>query len=151
MTFANLLEALSKTIGVPVEDAGGAAAINVDGTTIILQDAGELLLIRADLGEIPQYGREALLASAMEANFLYQGTGGSTLALNPDDGHLNIHKYNWLERLDPESTFNLLENFADTVNAWSNLIEDYRPVAQASSERPEDTVDHLGNDDIMKV
>ena len=35
----------------------------------------------------------------MKANFLYQGTGGATLAVNPADGRLHVHKYNWMERL----------------------------------------------------
>ncbi len=150
MTFAFLLESLSKSLGVTIEDAGGAAAIDIDDTTIILQDAGDLLLVHADLGEIPEYGREALLASTMEANYLYQGTGGATLALNPDDGHLHIQKYNWMERLDPETTFDMLEHLADTINTWRSIIKDYRPVPQ-DTEPCEKDVNNLDNDYVMKV
>ena len=64
----------------------------------LLQDAGELLLLRAEVGDIPKGGKAAILSSAMEANFLYQGTGGATLADDPSDGRLHIHKYNWMDR-----------------------------------------------------
>lgn len=150
MTFANLLESLSKSIGITIEDAGGAAAIEIDGTTIILQDAGDLLLLRAELCEIPEYGREALLAAAMEANYLYQGTAGSTLSLNPDDGHLHIQKYNWMDRLDPEATFDMLERFADTINMWRKIVEDFHPDAQKTEDNKEN-IAPLGNQGFLKV
>lgn len=132
MTFGGILEALGGRLGVEIENAGGASAVEIDGTVVVLQDAGEFLLLRAEIGELPDEGRDALVASAMKANFLYQGTGGSTLALDPDSGRLVIQKYNWLERLDPESAFDMLERFADTVAAWQRIVADYRPVAETT-------------------
>ena len=129
MTFGGLIESLGERLGVEIEDAGGAAAVEIDGAVVILQDAGELLLLRAEVGELPEEGREALLAAAMRANFLYQGTGGSTLALDPNVGRLVIQKYNWLERLDPETAFAMLERFADTAAAWRRILADFRPDA----------------------
>ncbi len=151
MTFDNLLESLSKSIGIAIEDAGGAAAIEIDGTTIILQDAGNLLLLRADLGEIQESGREHLIAAAMEANYLYQGTGGSTLAINPEDGHLHIQKYNWIERLDPETTFDMLERFADTINTWRKIVVDFSAVAQKTEDAEEENDAPLGNQGFLRV
>ena len=132
MTFEDLLGALSKTLGIEIEDAGGAAAVDIDGTVVVLQDAGEMLLMRAEIGEFPPDGKEDLLRSAMEANFLYQGTGGATLAVNPADGHLHIQKYNWLERLDADMAFDMLERFADTIAVWQKVLADYRPVAETA-------------------
>ncbi len=134
MTFEDLIGALSRTLGVEIEDAGGAAAVEIDGTVVVLQDAGEMLLMRAEIGEFPQEGKEALMRSAMEANYLYQGTGGATLAVNPADGHLHIQKYNWLERLDANMAFDMLERFADTIAAWRKVLADFRPVAEAAAK-----------------
>ena len=58
----------------------------------------------------------------MEANFLYQGTGGSTLAVNPNDGHLHLQKYNWLGRLDADKALDMLSRFADSVALWKRII-----------------------------
>jgi len=49
-------------------------------------------LVRADLGEIPPDRRDAFAYAALEANYLYQGTGGATLAVNPADSHLHLQK-----------------------------------------------------------
>lgn len=125
MTFANLLEMLGRRLGLEIENAGGAAALEIDGKTVVLQDAGELLLLRTVVGEVPKEGREAILATAMEANFLYRGTGGATLAVNPDDGMLHIHKYNWMERLDADKVLDAVGRLADTAAVWQRILDDF--------------------------
>ena len=147
MTFGELIDVLGKRLGVEIEDAGGAAALEVDGETVILQDAGELLLVRAEVGEIPADGREGILASAMEANFLYQGTGGATLAVNPADGRLHLQKYNWMERIDAESVLAAIGNMADTAAAWRRVLADYR----SSFWRSETSAPPIGSEPLLQV
>lgn len=53
MTFGKLIEKLGEKLGVEIEDAGGAAALEIDGQTVILQQAGDdLVLARADHGPV---------------------------------------------------------------------------------------------------
>ncbi len=133
MRFHDLLNTLSKLLGSEIADEGGAAAVEIDGQNVLLHQADDdLLLIRADLGEIPADLREKIVAAAMEANYLYQGTGGATLAVNPNDGHLHLQKYNWLERLDADKAIDTLSRFADTALAWKKIISD---VADAPLEQ----------------
>ncbi len=133
MRFHDLLNTLSKLLGSEIADEGGAAAVEIDGQNVLLHQADDdLLLIRADLGEIPADLREKIVAAAMEANYLYQGTGGATLAVNPNDGHLHLQKYNWLERLDADKVLDTLSRFADTALAWKKIISD---VADAPLEQ----------------
>ena len=80
----------------------------------------------------------------MEANFLYRGTGGATLAVNPDDGRLYIHKYNWMERLDADSVLEALDRLADTTTAWRKLISDYHPEVPAADKAFPDGLDGHG-------
>lgn len=122
MTFGELIERLGKKLGVEIEDAGGAAALEIDGQTVILQQAGDdLVLARADLGSVAPDRREAVAQAAMEANYLYKGTGGSTLAVNPGDEHLHLQRYNWLERIDVDKAIDVLSHFADTAAFWKRL------------------------------
>ena len=141
MTFDGIIESLGERLGMIIENAGGAAAVEVDGVVVIFQDAGDLLLLRAEIGEIPDFGREAMLASAMEANYLYQGTGGATLSVDPSSGRLHIQKYNWMERIDPDSAFGMLEQFAATVETWRRVIADYHPPAPANEEQGSNPLD----------
>ena len=122
MTFGELIEGLGKSLGVEMTDEGGAAAVEVDGIPVVLQRASDnLLLVHADLGEVAPDSRERVLAAAMEANFLYQGTGGATLAVDSRDGHLHLQKYNWLDRIDMDKVLSGLTRFADTVKAWKGI------------------------------
>ena len=127
MTFGELIEGLVKSLGVELTDEGGATAVEVDGVPVVLQRANDdLLLVHADLGEIPPENRDRVLAAAMEANFLYQGTGGATLAVDSRNGHLHLQKYNWLDRLDAEKAMSGLTRFADTVKAWKGVASAQR-------------------------
>ena len=147
MTFGGLIDVLGKRLGVEIEDAGGASALEIDGETVILQDAGEMLLVRAEVGEIPADGREGILASAMEANFLYQGTGGATLAVNPADGRLHLQKYNWMERIDADSVLAAIGNMADIAAAWRRILADYR----SGVVRSETSASHIGSGPLLQV
>ena len=123
MTFGEVIAGIGKNLGVELVDEGGAAALMVDGNVVILQTAGDdLVLVHADLGEMAPENRDRVLAAAMEANFLYQGTGGATLAVDPRNGHLYLQKYNWLDRLDVEKAVTDLTRFADMVKLWKGLV-----------------------------
>ena len=136
MTFATLLETLSERLGTPLENAGGATALEIDGSPVILQDAGDLLLLRAEIGDLPEDGREPLLTAVLEANHLYGGTGGGTLALEPGVPRLLLQKYTWFDRLDPDAVPDLLTRFASTAASWRRLLADYSPSASAAGAEP---------------
>ena len=135
MTFGEVIDGIGKNLGVELVDEGGAAAVQVDGNTIIFQAADDdLVLLHADLGEIAPENRDRVLAAAMEANFLYQGTGGATLAVDPRSSHLYLQKYNWLDRLDAEKAVKSLTRFADTVQAWKGIVAETRADAPAEAD-----------------
>lgn len=155
MTFGHLIEKLGERLGIELEDAGGAVAVEVDGEVVVLQDAGELLLLRAEVGEVQAGAKASILASAMEANFLYQGTGGATLAVNPADGRLHIHKYNWMERLDADAVLDAIDKLSDVAAAWRRILADSRPDASSGDMPPPDADDdvsrRIGANDFMQV
>ena len=135
MTFGEMIDGIGKNLGVELVDEGGAAAVQVDGNPVILQMAGDdLVLVHADLGEMAPENRDRVLAAAMEANFLYQGTGGATLAVDPRSSHLYLQKYNWLDRLDAEKAVTSLTRFADTVQAWKGIVAETRAYAPAEAD-----------------
>ena len=134
MTFGELVDGIGAKIGVGIENAGGAAALEIDGRTVVLQMADDdLLLVRADLGEIPPDRRDSFAYAALEANYLYQGTGGATLAVNPADAHLHLQKYNWLGRLDADKALEMLTRLAETAAAWQRIVADASAAAEASA------------------
>ena len=134
MTFGEVIDGIGKNLGLELADEGGAAAVQVDGSPIILHMAGDdLLLMHADIGEMAPENRDRIRAAALEANFLYQGTGGATLAVDPNSGHLHLQKYNWLGRLDVEKAMESLTRFADTVTTWKELVAEASAVPEPSA------------------
>ena len=127
MDFQNIIAALGGKLGVELDGADGACGLAVDGVDVVLQDAGDWLLVHTDLGEPPPQDPAALHRAMLEANFLYGGTGGATLAVSPADGHAHLQKYTWLERLDAESALLFIDRFAETAARWIALLADYRP------------------------
>ena len=101
MDFRKFIESLGDALGMRLENAGGACALDVDGVTVMLHDADDLVFLAAEIGPPPpEDGLETLFRTVLKANWLYRGTGGATLAINPEDGCIWLEKYNFLERLD---------------------------------------------------
>ena len=90
-------------------------------------------------GEIPfadPAKKEALLKSAMEANYFHRGTGGATFALNPGTGALTLIASGWLDALGEEAFFAFVEKFVNTLAVWNGISDGARPPAEPSAEPP---------------
>ena len=144
MEFRELMKELGEKLGIALDGSDDAVGLAVEDTAVIMQLAGgldgDILFTHADLGEPPMEGRDALAVAALEANFLYQGTGGATFAINSADGHLHLQRYDWLARLDADRAADALTRFADTIAAWRRIAADLgqAPSAeQATSDKKE--------------
>jgi hypothetical protein len=60
MDFQNIIAALGGKLGVELDGADGACGLAVDGVDVVLQDAGDWLLVHTDLGEPPPQDPAAL-------------------------------------------------------------------------------------------
>ena len=128
MDFKRFAETLGKTLGIQLENVGGACGLDIDGVTVMLHDAADLVLVTAEIGPPPpEDGLETLFRTVLKANWLYKGTGGATLAINPEDGSIWLEKYNFLERLDGEKGVEMITGFAETVKTWRELVAGFKP------------------------
>ena len=130
MNFKAFIESLGKALGMRLENAGGACGLDVDGVTVMIHDADDLVLLTAEIGPPPpEEGLETLFSTVLKANWLYRGTGGATLAINPEDGCIWLEKYNFLERLDGEKGMEMLTRFAETAKTaktWRELVAGFK-------------------------
>lgn len=128
MDFEEFREKLGEALGMRLESVGGACGLEIDGVAVMLHDADDLVLVTAEIGPPPpEEGLETLFRTVLKANWLYKGTGGATLALNPEDDSLWLEKYNFLERLDGEKGVEMITRFAETVKTWRELVSSFRP------------------------
>ena len=113
----------------------GSNEFEIEGVRLSLRPGdGGASIVSADLGPLAEDDAEALAGEMLEANFLYQGTGGATLAVDPRNGHLYLQKYNWLDRLDVEKAVTGLTRFADMVKLWKGLVAETTAHAPVASD-----------------
>ena len=92
-------------------------------------------------GEIPfadPAKKEALLKSAMEANYFHRGTGGATFALNPGTGALTLVASERLDALGEEAFFPFVEKFVNTLVVWNGFSNGPGPQTDSSAEPRDD-------------
>ena len=163
MSFEDIVAVLGQAFSLElkvVQDTTVFEVVNDDGSTkvqILLQNTGErnLVLISADLGEVPPEGREKLFQTMLEANNMFSGTVGSTLALDAASGRARLQRYVPGDDL-ANNVMGALEPFIETALTWSRLITDYRPSVDSPGEPAENQLDEwkthgLGKIHIMQV
>ena len=109
------LEGVSASDGIWRFSADG----NVFGVT--QDDRGERVFLFGDISMSDPEKKDALIKSAMEANYFYRGTGGATFALNPDTGALTLFESRLLEVLDEESFYSFVERFVNALATWNGI------------------------------
>lgn len=83
------------------------------------------IYLSSTLGSCPKEKREELFMWLMKANFLAQGTGGGTIALDPDENNLTLSlvlPYDMNYKTFKEN----LEDFANFVDYWKEELVRYQ-------------------------
>lgn len=145
MSFEDIVAVLARAFGLElnvVQDTTVFEVASEDGGTkvqVLVQDVGErnLVLMSADLGEMPPDGGEKLLRTMMEANNLFAGTAGATLALDAATGRFRLQKYESPDELSNNASAKV-ESFIETALFWSRAIADFRPSEEDSDAPPDD-------------
>ena len=96
-----------------------AADGNVFGVT--QDDAGECVFLFGDVRMPDPENRDALIKSAMEANYFHRGTGGATFALNPETGALTLFESKPLKGLGEEAFYAFIERFVNALATWNGI------------------------------
>ena len=89
----------------------------------------------AEVGDLPDTGRAELLLAVLQANYLFRGTSGATLAVRPDSSILFLNRSLLLDTLSYEDFVQQLCDFTNTLAEWRRLLTDFRP---APSDRVSD-------------
>jgi len=143
MVFEDVVAVLERTFKLElkvVEETTVFEVASEDGLTnvkVLMQNVGEYnkVLLSADLCEPPQGGSEALFRTMLEANNLFGGTAGATLALDPASGLCRLQKYEQSDEFANDPA-NRLETFIESALNWSRLIADHRPELADEDSNP---------------
>ena len=127
MEAQDLIKGLSGRLGIEL-DAGDACSFEADGMVVSMYfpQESDFIAMSCDLGEPPPERLEGLYKALLGANYMFGGTMGATIALNPDDGRITLCRAMPTAALDVDQLCNQLEHFLNTAETWRNIVSDYR-------------------------
>lgn len=133
--YEALLRNFCQTVGIDEADAVVASGeVMIDGIGVaLLQEGedGESLTLFADLG-IPDSTQEArLYRQLLEANFLWQGTGGAVLGVHPASAAIGLAARLDFEGLDAALLAEAIERFVIVAAHWQGVMQS-GPAADAA-------------------
>ena len=144
MVFEDIVAVLERAFKLELSVVNDTTVFEVaseDGGTkvqVLVQNVDErkLVLLSADIGEPPPEGCEKLFRTMLEANNLFSGTAGATLALDPAAGRFRLQKYESPDELANDAEGRIV-SFIETALVWSRSIADFRPSGE-EGESPGD-------------
>ena len=137
MSFDDIVSVLSRAFGLELKVVQDTTVFEVDsedGSTkvqVVIHYVSErkLVLMSADLGEPPPGGGERLFRTMLEANNLFEGTVGATLALDAVTGRFRLQRYESPDEFSNDIKA-IVESFIETALFWSRAIADFRPTGE---------------------
>lgn len=159
MDSTELIKGFGEKLGIEFNpDADGAIAFEVDGMSVAVNPLAQLdsIALTGDLGEPPPEQLENLYKAMLQAQYLFQDTFGATISLNPESNHFMLCKAMSCKVLDVDSFFAEVENFVNTLETWSKLVENYRGavIAKGATDATEEApaiAPGLGTNGFMAV
>ena len=132
MEFKDLINGLAEKMGVGEDieiDAENRCLLEFDNMGVVIQgvDAAQAVVLLAPIGVPPPENPTQLYRGLLEANYLFQGTSGATLSVEPEQGGINLCRQLDARALDVEGLMLALDAFLNTLAAWKTFIDGYRP------------------------
>ena len=129
MKLQELVNALGAVTGGEFTVEDDVCTIGIDDMTVTIQEIAETSAITtyAEIGEPPPQGLEQLLSAMLNANHLFQGTGGATISRDPSNGKFYLCRYDHTDTLDGDRFIAMIEKFVNVLETWRKMLSDYRP------------------------
>lgn len=161
MEFEELLKKLAEACGIDrlEPDESHMVHLGADGSalTIVGDPETRMVVLFSEIGDLPLEKRETFYEQALKANWLFQGGGGATLAINPDTNILALNRAMPMAVLDGDSFVELVRGFLAVLTRWRQLAKDWRGAVEDGSVREadeetlrEDPFAALRNEQIIK-
>ena len=148
MEFNELVADFSERHGVSGMTAeDGAAALEIDGITVMMIASADDLMLSAEIGEPPAEGVAVFANLLLEASLQSE----SYFAKTPDSGSYVLVRRLSLPSIDADAFDAALESLVNQAETWRRMLADFRPVAQAAAEHAEEESQSFGTSGFMQV
>lgn len=105
------------------------AVLDIDGIIVTVVAAGDIISLKADIGQPPADGRAEFAELLLEADLL----SDIFFAKAPETGVYMAVRRLALQTLDADAFDAALEAFINHVETWHRLLNDFRPAAEEAA------------------
>lgn len=155
MEFEELLKKLAEACGIErlEPDESHMVHLGADGTalTIVGEPETRMVVLFSEIGELPIEGRERFYEVALKANWLFQGGGGATLAINPESGVLALNRALPMDALDGDRFVEAVRTFLSVLIQWRELAQNWRGAAGSGEKEPDAPFSPLRDDQMIRI
>ena len=125
------LKARFNVEGLAVEN--GETALEIDGMPILIaEDRDVAIVMTGFVGDPPAEGGEAFTNLMLEATMGFMDTQSVALARNPESGSYVLLERLAQDGLTQDAFDEALTGFANILESWRKMLEDFRPAATAA-------------------
>jgi hypothetical protein len=123
--FRQLIAALSETLGTRIEMQGDSVLYDFDDFPVLIEylDGSEQVVLAVSVCSLPAKGREKLYLALLQGQYLFQRTGGATLAVDAEEAFVALQVVKNIHDLTAQSFPTLLENFLHVAAYWRDECE----------------------------
>ena len=130
MEFDELLKPLAAACGIErlEPDESHMVHLGADGTalTIVGDPETRMVVLFSEIADLPLEDRERFYEQALKANWLFQGGGGASLAINPESDLLSLNRAVPMAVLDGDSFVELVRGFLAVLYRWRKFAAGWR-------------------------
>ena len=137
MEYRKLIEGFAATCGVESLDAkDGVAVFDIDGMTVgfVNDETSATIMVVAELGYPPPDANGRLGEVMLKSNYLYNGSNGAVLCMNPETSAYALMQTWALDPLDVETFAKNVESFINNAEKWKDVLQGMRTAESAKED-----------------
>ena len=150
MEYRELIDAFAATCGVESPDAkDGVAVFDIDGMTVgfVNDETSATIMVVAELGYPPPDANGRLGEVMLKSNYLYNGSNGAVLCMNPETSAYALMQTWALDSLDVETFAKNVESFINNAEKWKDVLQGMRTAESAKEDMDNTEKDDLPEDE----
>ena len=137
MQFEELIKGFAARFGIPggqIND--GAAVFDIDGMTVgfVNDEVSATVMVVAELGYPPPDANGKLGEIMLKSNYLYNGSNGAVLCMNPETSAYALMQTWALDPLDVETFAKNVESFINNAEKWKDVLLGMRTAESAKED-----------------
>ena len=114
----------------------GAAVFDIDGMTVgfVNDETAATVMVVAEIGYPPPDANGKLGEVMLKSNYLYNGSNGAVLCMNPETSAYALMQTWALDPLDVETFAKNVESFINNAEKWKDVLLGMRTAESAKED-----------------